>query len=417
MRWYILRALLQKEIRRHLLNRGGLALAGLMVGSALLLSLFDPTGGAAGNGGGAAETGGLVGGVHHCYVFTTVETPLVVHLRASIPPDLRDAILVRQTGRENVRGYVTASPGIGSIVLDQGVAADGRPTLSVEVWHPEGDPGAMAGYEAWFWKELRRGLQTQATAAVRSAGRNPAELPEPRFEDGDLWAVLESYRSLSARTDDLLSGTGRRGGLPEVVVRRVGQANPPLDLRSAVATAMVLFALYFACVYLLPMLTCEERERGVLLAQALSPASPSEILTAKFLFYPTFGVLLAATLAGITKPAVLTTPFFWLAVFAVGCGFLGLGMTVATLAKTQRAAFLGTMCYLFAVAMILTVCQQNGIPFVPLLSLEFHSSRVLHAAIVGDVRAVHWQGLLALAGLAAGWIWLAGVLFRKHGWQ
>ena len=41
--------------------------------------------------------------------------------------------------------------------------------------------------------------------------------------------------------------------------------------------------LFFVCVYLLPSLTCEERERGVLLAQALSPAAPREILAAKFL--------------------------------------------------------------------------------------------------------------------------------------
>jgi hypothetical protein len=415
MRPYVLRALVQKEVRRHLLNRGGLALAGLMVGSALLLSLFDPTaGGSAGGREDAAATGGLVGGVHHCYVFAAQETWLTAHLRANVPPELRDVILVRQTQPGNVETYVTAGPGVGSIVLHQSPGADGRPTLGVEVWHPDGDPGAMAGYEAWFWKELRRGLQAQAAAAVRAAGRDPAALPEPRFDDGDLWAVLESYRTLSARADDLSAGGSR---LPAVTVRRVGRANPPLDLRNAVATAMVVFALYFACVYLLPMLTCEERERGALLAQALSPASPAEILTAKFLFYPTLGVALAATLAGITKPAVLTVPFFWLSLFAVACGFLGLGMTIATLAKTQRAAFLGSMCYLMSVAMVLTVCQQNGIPGIPYLALEYHGPRVLHAAIVGEVKPVHWQGLLATAGLASGWIWLAGVLFRKHGWQ
>jgi hypothetical protein len=37
-------------------------------------------------------------------------------------------------------------------------------------------------------------------------------------------------------------------------------------------------------------LTCEERERGILLAQALSPASAREILAAKFLFYPVFAL-------------------------------------------------------------------------------------------------------------------------------
>ena len=76
-------------------------------------------------------------------------------------------------------------------------------------------------------------------------------------------------------------------------------------------------------------------------AQPLSPASPLEILAAKFLFYPLLGMGLAATLAGIYRPAVLSSLFFWLSLAAVAGGFLGIGMTVATLAKTQRAAFLG----------------------------------------------------------------------------
>ena len=43
---------------------------------------------------------------------------------------------------------------------------------------------------------------------------------------------------------------------------------------------------------------CEERERGVLLAQALSPASPLEIFAAKLLFYPAAGIALARPARG-----------------------------------------------------------------------------------------------------------------------
>ena len=42
MRWYILQALLVKEWRRHLANRGGIALALLLVAAAVLLSVFAP---------------------------------------------------------------------------------------------------------------------------------------------------------------------------------------------------------------------------------------------------------------------------------------------------------------------------------------------------------------------------------------
>src|SRR5262249_3937479 len=78
--------------------------------------------------------------------------------------------------------------------------------------------------------------------------------------------------------------------------------------------------MFFVCVYLLPSLCCEERERGVLLAQALSPASPREILAARFLFYPVLGLSLAAVLAGTYRPAVLASPFFWLALVVAVCG-------------------------------------------------------------------------------------------------
>src|SRR5262249_20637628 len=159
-----------------------------------------------------------------------------------------------------------------------------------------------------------------------------------------------------------------------------------------------------ACVYLLPTLNCEERERGVLLAQALSPASPTEIVAAKFLFYPLAGIALAATLAAIYKTPVLSSLFFWFALFAVGGGFLGIAMTIATMAKTQRAAFLGGMCYLLTVSMVLLICSTNGIPVLPWLAVEYHGPRILHAALSDSVQTYHWQHLLAALVLAAGWL-------------
>jgi hypothetical protein len=205
--------------------------------------------------------------------------------------------------------------------------------------------------------------------------------------------------------------------VPDLDVHRKGLGGKVLDFRAAIATGMVVFALYFACVYLLPTLNCEERERGVLLAQALSPASPAEILAAKFLFYPALGIGLAAVLAGIYKPAVLGSLFFWLSLVTVGAGFLGIGMTVATLAKTQRAAFLGAMCYLLSVSMVLLICSTNNIPFVPYLAVEYHGPRILHAALSDGVQYYHWLHLLGALGLAGAWLAAAGWLFRRRGWQ
>ncbi|HVK19191.1 MAG TPA: ABC transporter permease [Fimbriiglobus sp.] len=411
MRLYILRALLVKEVHRHLANRGGIALALLLIVAAVMLSMFNP-----GSGGADAGGGGLVGGVHRCVVQYADESPLVRELRASVPADLRPQVAFERMPPGEVDGLVTYPPGTGAIQIRTWSEA-GRPVMKFEVWHPPGEPGAMAPYEAWFWRAARDAMQTWAAEDLRAAGGDPARLTTPDPAGGDLWAVRDSFRQLDEQVGRLRPATTTANPLPRIELERKGLGAKELDLRSAIATGMVVFALYFACVYLLPTLNCEERERGVLLAQALSPASPTEILAAKFLFYPTLGIALAAALAGIYNPAALSTLFFWMALVAMAAGFLGIGMTVATLAKTQRAAFMGSMCYLMSVSLILLICSQNGIPGVPYLALEFHGPRVLHAAVTGDVQSHHWLHLLAAGALAAGWMAAAGWLFRRRGWQ
>jgi len=407
VRFYILKALVLKEIHRHLANRGGLALAFLLVVAALLLSIFDPGTGSAGSKG-----GGLVDGVHRCIIDYAQDSPLIDELRASVPPALQQHVNFRRRRPDDVNGLLKDPPGTGAIRIESRTE-NGREVLKCSVWYPPGDPGAMAPYELWFWKALRTALQKQAVEKLQKAGV-AAPLSEPDPGTDDLWAIRDSFHQLDLQVERLGAG---RATIPKVEIARDDLAADELDLRSAVATGMVVFALYFACVYLLPTLNCEERERGVLLAQALSPASPAEILTAKFLFYPVLGMTLAATLAGIYKPAVLSTLFFWLSLLAISAGFLGIGMTIATLAKTQRAAFMGSMCYLLSVSLVLFICSMNGIPGVPWLALEYHGPRILHAAMTGKVDTMHWGHLAGAATLACVWILLAGWLFRKRGWQ
>ena len=407
MRWYIIRALLGKEVARHGANRGGVALALLLVAAAVLLSVFSPDEAAGGTG--------MVGGVHHCYVEFDRATPLVKHLRANVPPELDGQIVFRQLENpdtiDRVRVY---EPGTGSLRLRQTAEPGKRPAVRVSVWHPDGDPAALAPYEAWFWRESRRAFADRARQKAPAADFPP----DPAFDRDNTWLVLETHKGFQARVDAALpKSADPAAAVPDLVIDRTGLGGKVLDFRAAIATGMVVFALYFSCVYLLPTLNCEERERGVLLAQALSPASPVEILAAKFLFYPALGIALAAVIAGIYKPAVLGSLFFWLSLVAVGGGFLGIGMTVAAVAKTQRAAFLGAMCYLLSVSMVLLICSTNGIPVVPQLAVEYHGPRVLHAALSGDVSETHWKHLLAALALAAAWLTAAAWLFRRRGWQ
>jgi hypothetical protein len=407
MRWYVLKALLQKEVARHAANRGGIALALLLVAAAVLLSVFAPK--EAAGGGGAS----MVGSVNYCFIEFDRATPLVKHLEANVPPELKIQIRFRPLANaDTLDGLIVYPTGTGAIQVRQPL--EPHPRVVVNVWHPAGEPGALAGYEAWFWKETRRALAAQARAKL------PAGVPaDPDFAAESGWLLAEAHKRFQDQVEAARPPASEARGplVPDLEVRRQGLGGKVLDFRAAIATGMVVFALYFACVYLLPTLNCEERERGVLLAQALSPASPAEILAAKFLFYPTLGIVLAAVIAGIYKGAVLSSLFFWLSLVAVAGGFLGIGMTVAALARTQRAAFLGAMCYLLSVSMLLLICSTNGIPYIPYAAVEYHGPRILHAALSGDVYGYHWGHLLGSVVLAAGWMAAAGWLFRRRGWQ
>ncbi len=370
MRWRILRTLLHKEVLRHLANRGGIALVLLLIVASMLLSFF---------GGAGPGQAGLTPAVRLCYVDYAEDGPLVEHLRASVPPELEQAVRFRHLSRAPVdrQGRLVYPHNAGAIQLRPG---------KVWIWHPGSDPSGMAPFEVWFWQETARHAQRAGARGQGPGGAGSSLTPDSCL----LAPGFEVERSSLA------------GGL---------------DPRSGMATALVVFGLFFVCIYLLPSLTCEERERGVLLAQALSPATTTELLAARFLFYPVLGLVLAAVLAGTCEPRALARPFFWLALVVCVAGSMGIGLTIASLARTQRSASMGAMCYMMAVALILFICQQNNIPGLPYLALEYHGPRMLHAALTGSVLWYHWLNLAAAAGLAIAWVAVASLLFRRRGWQ
>jgi hypothetical protein len=271
MRWSIIRTLLHKEVLRQLANRGGIALAALLVVASLLLSLFRKEGG---------PPGSLMGGVDSCFLDYWQEDPWIEHLRRHVPENLAGQLTFRNVswvGDETL----TYPPGSGAIQVRPSPTGQ----YKICVWHPGRDASSLAVYETWFWRE-------SACYFQRLAQERQGRFAPRSWFTGDDKASSAPTFSLQQERAQLKGG---------------------VDMRSSVTTGLVLFALFFACVYLLPSFMCEERERGVLLAQALSPASPLEILAAKFLFYPVMGIGLAALLGGINKPAVLAVGWTTLA--------------------------------------------------------------------------------------------------------
>jgi hypothetical protein len=372
LRWHILKTLLHKEVLRHLANRGGIALVLLLIVASLLLSLT----------GGEETAGGGIGGVKRCYIDYSESDGWVAHLKANTPKDLAGQLRFRNIRRAptSADGTIIYSQNTGGIQIRANPG--GSPRYLVWVWHPGADASSLAPFEAWFWRETQRYTLAQTAPALTR-----------------------------------LSPSERRAIIPPESILERSQLKGGLDPRSGIATSLVMFGLFFVCVYLLPSLSCEERERGVLLAQALSPASPREILAAKFLFYPLLGLLLAAVLGGTYNPEVLLKPFFWLALLVGVCGSMGIGLTIASLARTQRAASLGAMCYLLTVSVVLFICAQNNIPFLPYIALEYHCPRIIHAVLGDAVLWYHWWHLAGAAVLACVWAVAATILFRRYGWQ
>jgi hypothetical protein len=385
MRWSIIRVLLQKEILRQAANRGGIALGVLLVVASLLMTLFSNHN---------SQLGGLPSGVDTCFIDYWQDDGWVQHLRNNVPSDLAPQIQFRHESQaQRSGGLLVYAAHTGAIQMRVRRSDDGKTQTKIWVWYPDSDGSALAPYERWFWRESTRYFQQQAALAQQKSSVTSTEFQQ------------------TASTSET-----RSSDMPDMDHHRQ-LLKGAFDIRLSVTAALVLFALFFSCVYLLPSLMCEERERGVLLAQALSPASPLEILAAKFLFYPVVGIALAALLAGISKPLVLLSLFFWLALIAASFGSLGIGLTIACVAQTQRTASMGALCYMLVVAIFLFICQQGEIPLLPYLALEYHCPRMLHAALSDAVLWYHWVNLLATAVLAVGWGALATWLFRRRGWQ
>jgi hypothetical protein len=250
MRWYILRTLLYKELQRNLANRGGLALAGLLVVAAMLLSFFNK---------GETQPGGVLGGVQRCYLDYAHEDDLIRYLRDRVPPEWRDQkrLVLRPFERVPVRdGKLVYVQGTGAIQIHNQTSGK-TPRYEVKFWHHGKDITVLAPFENWFWKEFRRYWQKRVTEAIAQTDPSAkVTLPPPELESSDLWARTESHQffqeKVAAALDQLSPQSRTAIIVPDLWVERWQFEGPPTDIGSSLATALVLFALFFSCVYTLP---------------------------------------------------------------------------------------------------------------------------------------------------------------------
>lgn len=429
MRWYIIRTLLYKEWLRHLADRGGIFLAILLIAATLLLSFFQKT-----DSKSVGFSSGIKGwnlvwypdpeNLHPDYY------PWLRHLQTHLPSDLKfrnlpEHWLARDENGDRVYDQSMAAIEIQPMADNSGRAA----RYEVRFRYPGKDSSVLGPLSRWFWQETFQYFQDtplEIETAEDQTHFPPGESviqirPSATDDQGRPRHTL--FFARQGKNGTALASVNESGpwdpsSIPNLTKLEEKRLAIPhsADERSMMATALVMFSMCFFCVYLLPAMTCEERERGILLAQALSPASPLEILAAKFLFYPAIGICLAALLAGIYNPVVLSRPLFWLVLVITTLGYLGVGMTIASLAHTQRMASMGALAYMLTVGLFLYLTEQLGIPSVRFVALEFYCPRMLHEVMMGSFRPVAWYLLPSLA-LALLWTYVASSVFRKRGWQ
>lgn len=415
MRFYVLKTLLHKELLRLLNNRGGLAMAGVMVIAAVMAAAF----------GDANFSTSMVTGKTQCVVDYWHDDGWVGHLRRNVPPELAGRITFRSlAGKKGTIGYPLGAVGIQMRPLknggEQGAThpTSARPPegIKVWVWYPDPDGASAAPFEIWFWQQSREYFEE--LAGLSGEPERSATDYQPEGAGAGWWH--QNHREFRERLEERLADSGaleRIAAIPDVRVERSRLVDRRVNLRAGAAMFLVLMALCFVCIFLMPSATAEERERGALLAQALSPASSLEILGAKLLFYPTLAVGLASLVAGICRPEALSIPFFWLALGITALGTVGIGLTLSVLARTQRAASMSALSYMLAVALILIICRANGLEFPAALMLENHGPAMLLAALNDSVKPSHWGQLAISWVLSVVWCGLATALFRRFGWQ
>lgn len=393
-----IQTLARKELHRLALNRGAIVMAFLLLAAALLVS--------AANRSRPIPLGPPQ--VQTFWVDYWEDGPWVGHLQERIPAglDIRfRSVAEIPTDRGGTLQYAKTD---GAVQLRR----EGE-LWRIWFWHPGDDARVLAPFEDWFWSESRRFFHRQAIQTAPESRRTDIERLVPPPIGGDPAKLLQDLHR--QYRDQLLALAPNGISIPEVVVER--SSLHAVALPKALAVAMILFGVFFVCVCLMPSLTCEEREKGTLLSQTLSPAKPMEMLLAKlFVFVPIAGAL--AILVGIfAEPELVRVPLFPVVVLIAATGAFGVGSVISLLVRTQRSASLAAMGYAMAVALIVFAAQRFGLSAVSGGLLEVHLPPLLVAAFDGNISAVHWRAAIQPAILAVLWTMTAAVIVSIRGWK
>ncbi len=362
----MLRVLWCKEWLRLRKQPTALLLLGLLTAVSILIA----------TGGPQLTRSGVEAKLPTCWLVYDSDNAWVTYLKERIPthPPIKMVAAADMPRRGN--GYVYPS---GDCGMELYTADKKHPRLVFR--YPGTQPNLFFPYTQWFWGET-----------VAFIGETPA------FHQ----VVVPMGRSSPQAPGDVLKQT----------------ALSDLMTIEMVGSLLLYGVQFFCCAYLLISLTSQERERGTMLALALTPASTLEILLAKCLFHGSLSVTMCGIIVAILMPAALAQPLLWATLFVSSVGFLSLGIILSSLAKTQATAALLTLCYMLGVALVFHLSRGwAGFAMIRELMFEHRGFLLVFASLKSGGSVIAWMRLGSLAVVVLGWATLATQVFRRYGWR
>jgi len=353
-----LKILFNREVLRLRKNPSALLLIGLLTAISLLLSLSRP-----------APKPPI-----NCWVAYSQESPWIEQLR--------------RTAQRNKLIHIVAMSDVKSVSdwrvyppTDCAIEILSEEKLAVRFLYPGNDPNVLSPFLQWFWP-----------------------------------TTVEHFGSTPPVTQQTLPVTGSSRGA--VVERRKQSSLTDLMNEEFVATILLIIVLFVTCCHLQVSFTSQDRERGTLMALALSPASPTELLVSRYLFHLALALSSSAAIIGILRPTAFGHLSMWLTIILASSGMVGVGTVIASLSRTQSAAGVLSLCYMLVGGIVFYLSTKfSAFATLKEASFESHCFPLLFLSLKQNLPLERAPGLLKLAGLVGCWTVLSTWLFQQRGWR
>lgn len=367
MRWRVVRTLLRKELLRCRYNWGLAALVAALLALVGLVSFGGRRSALPGQ-----DSGSYVSQCCICFDGGVTEAvEWAEHLR-NHPPSQRYTVRFHDLRNGDVLSQLREDPQAFVVELSTDPTArrpDKKPPLSR--WQAR----------FCYWQNPRRGM----------------------FPYRD-WITIETHRFLNQPITLDAS---------EVRFEFAGDFATPTAM---LMTSLMLFALYWLSFNLYLATTGEERDKRILFALMLTPASPTEILAAKALFHGGASAVLLAAMATLFRPVLLLHPLLWVSAALGSLGYIAIG-TVA-LILVRRATTLSTISLLYLVGTALVVFLSQYVPALDAVraaTMENYLHLQLLQLLADQPFMAAMPNVWRLAVIVTAWCAVAAWLFARRG--